>query len=487
MGQSDRIQGSKVVKRSQSTNAPGANINPGPYEAVVKNPIDTVRAGRLQVWIPELGSGEADDPMNWYTVSYATPFGGTTYQKDDLKKVTLNSFPYVQHTYGFWAIPPDPGNIVLVTFINGDPNRGYWFACVVNQLGHGMIPGIAGGDQTKFDAGVILDENLKKALTPESVWPLAEFQENQGVNVSGDFMTVKKPPHEYQAKRYIKQGLDRDPLRGAVGSSGQRNIPSSVFGWSSPGRKLFGDPADNPELQAKVATGENITEADLFSIGRKGGHTFVMDDGDFYGKSQLLRLRTAQGHQLLMDDSTGMTYIINSEGSCWIELAKSGQMHIFTSAGFNVRSQGDINFHTDKSMNIHAEDKIQIYAGNKIDINTKVFNQLSTDSSKIYASKVQVGAGNTLNLSAGGVGSFKAGGLLQFTGGPIHLNTSAAPTVPKPEAIPKLLHNDTALNSSTGLWEIQPGKLSTIVTIVPTHEPWKREGGSSESDSVAGG
>lgn len=486
MGTTDKIYGSKVPKRARADEAAGKVINPGPYEAVIKNVLDTTRSGRLQVWIPELGSGDQENTSNWYTVSYASPFAGTTSQPEGFDKVTSNSYFYTQHTYGFWSVPPDVGNVVLVIFINGDPNRGYWFACTVNKLGMNMIPAIGGGDSSKFDDTVISDSELKRAVTSESVWPLAENNENDGKNVQGDFYTIKKPPHEWQAKRYIQQGLDRDPLRGAVNSSAQRNIPSAVFGWSTPGRSLVGDPAENPQLQAKIESGD-ITPNDLFAIARKGGHHIVMDDGDFYGKNQLMRMRTAYGHQILMDDTNGMTYVINSEGTCWIELAKNGQMHIFTSGGFNVRSQGDINFHSDTNIKMHAEDKIKIFAKNQIDINTKTFIQMSTDLSKIYASKVQVGGSSTVNISAGSVGSFKAGELLQYTGGKIHLNTSAAPVVQKPDPIPKFLHSDTLLNSSNGLWEISPGRLNSIVNIAPTHEPWARTAGSNQTDSASGG
>jgi len=486
MGTTDGIYSNKTPKRANADQASGTVINPGPYEAVIKNVLDPTRSGRLQVWIPELGSGDQDNPSYWYTVNYASPFAGQTSQPEGFGKITSNYYGYTQHTYGFFAAPPDVGNIVLVIFINGDPNRGYWFACVINKLGRNMIPAIGGGDRNTFDEAAIGDDKVKKAVTDKSFLPLAETQENEGANIQNDFLSIKKPVHEWQALRYIKQGLDRDPNRGAVPSSTQRNIPSAVYGWSTPGRTLFGDPAEKPELKAKADAGE-ITQNDLFALARKGGHSMVMDDGDFEAKNQLMRLRTAYGHQLLMDDTNGMTYIINSEGTCWIELAKNGQMHIFTSGGFNVRSQGDLNFHTDKSIQIHAEDKIKIFAGNQIDINTKVFNQLSTDLSKIYASKVQVGGSSTVNISAGGVGSFKAGELLQYTGGKIHLNTSTAPVVPKPEPIPKFLHADTLLNESNGLWEITASKLNTIVTIAPTHEPWARQTGTSEKDSASGG
>jgi hypothetical protein len=486
MGTTDKIYGSKVPKRARADEAAGTNINPGPYEAVIKNVLDTTRSGRLQVWIPELGSGDQENISNWYTVSYASPFAGTTSQPPGFDKVVSNFYAYTQHTYGFWAVPPDVGNVVLVIFINGDPNRGYWFACVVNKLGKNMIPGIAGAGKSKIDDREIGSPDVKKALTDDSVWPLCEANENEGANVQSDFLDIKKPPHEFQVKRYIQQGLDRDPLRGAVSSSGQRNIPSAVYGWSTPGRQLKGDPAEDPALQAKVESGD-IGPEDVFTLARKGGHTFVMDDGDFYGKSQLVRMRTAAGHQVLLDDTNGMTYVINSEGTCWIELAKNGQMHIFTSGGFNVRSEGDINFHSDTNIKMHAADKIKIFAGNQIDINTKTFIQLSTDLSKIYASKVQIGGSSTVNISAGGVGSFKAGELLQYTGGKIHLNTSAAPVVQKPEPIPKFLHSDTLLNTSNGLWEISPNKINSIVNIAPTHEPWSRESGASQTDKASGG
>ena len=124
---SNSIYGSKVPKFANPESAPGVNLSPGPYEAVVVNTIDTTRAGRLQVWIPDLGSGDKTDSKNWYTVSYATPFGGLTEIPNPGNPSTENKFSLVQHTYGFWAVPPDPGNVVLVIFVAGDPNRGYWF------------------------------------------------------------------------------------------------------------------------------------------------------------------------------------------------------------------------------------------------------------------------------------------------------------------------------------------------------------------------
>jgi len=480
---SNSIYGSKVPKRANPESASGINLSPGPYEAVVMNTIDTTRAGRLQVWIPDLGGGDKRESKNWYTVSYATPYGGMTEITDP--KTSTNAFSYVQHTYGFWGVPPDTGNIVLVIFVAGDPNRGYWFATVYNKLGIGMLPGIAGATQERIDTNNIEDPDLLKSLTDESVWPLSAFSETDGSNVNREFMTTKSAPHEFQVKRYLKQGLDRDAVRGANSSSAQREMPSSVVGLSSPGRPLINDTGSDPALQKKITSGA-ASNKDLETRARKGGHSLVMDDGDFYGKNQMMRLRTTAGHQILMDDTNNNMYVINSEGTCWIELAENGQMHIFTAGGFNLRTKGEINMHSDTNINIHAEENIQMYSGKQIDINTTIFNQVSTDKSTIYGSTVQIGGSSAVNLSSGGGGSFKSSGVLALSGGPIHLNTSQGPTVQQPTAITKLVHDDTNFNDGTGLWEIQPGILNTIVTIVPTHEPWKREGGTSEGQAVSG-
>jgi hypothetical protein len=478
----DKTYGRKVPKHVQPGNASGINITPGVYEAVVKNVIDSTRSGRLQVWIPELGSGDQTKSENWYTVSYASPFMGMTYQPDDASK--LSTFSKVRHTYGFWAVPPDIGNTVLVMFIAGDPNRGYWFACTLNKLGHSMLPAIGGDDQTGFDKDAIEDADLKKALMSDSNWPLAELNEIDGTNVVSEFMTIKKPPHEFQTKRYIVQGLDRDKVRGAPDSSGQRNIPSATFGWSTPGRPL-NDPIDKEGLAAKVESGE-ANPKDLEVLGRKGGHSFVMDDGDFYGKSQMMRFRTSAGHQILMDDSNKTFYIINSEGSCWIEMPATGQLNIFSSGGLNLRSRGDINMHSDQSVKIHAAANFKVYAGQQIDLNSATTNILTSDFTKIYGSKVEIGSSGGLNMSCGGLGSFKAGGELKLTGSKVLLNSGPGPEVTKPAAIPLFSLDDTGLNSANGLWEIKTDALASIVNIAPTHEPWGRFSGTSQADKVAG-
>lgn len=135
--------------------APGVRIDAGPYEAIVKNVVDPARHGRLQVYIPELGANDTsastqnpDDPTFWRTVSYATPFYGVVNPNTgkNSQQSEQNSFGYTKQSYGMWFVPPDPGTTVLVMFVNGDPNRGYWFACVPDGTNHFMVPGLASSE-----------------------------------------------------------------------------------------------------------------------------------------------------------------------------------------------------------------------------------------------------------------------------------------------------------------------------------------------------
>mgnify|MGYP003332272380 CR=1 FL=1 len=111
-------------------------ISPGPYVGIVKNVIDPLYSGVLQVYIPELG-GEPSDKSSWKNMMYATPFYGRTNIQDG------SSYAGSPHSYGMWFVPPDIDNKVLCMFVNGDPARGYWFACIPDWPALHMVPGIS--------------------------------------------------------------------------------------------------------------------------------------------------------------------------------------------------------------------------------------------------------------------------------------------------------------------------------------------------------
>jgi hypothetical protein len=97
-------------------------------------------------------------------------------------------------------------------------------------------------------------------------------------------------------------------------------------------------------------------------VSRRGGHTLVFDDGDFFGQNNLIRLRSASGHQITMSDDGQTLFIIHSNGQSYIELGKEGTVDIYATNSFNIRTKGDLNLHADNNININAKKQLNIFA-----------------------------------------------------------------------------------------------------------------------------
>lgn len=240
MGSSDSIRRSGANPDARADSKISGYISDaGPYEAVVVGVVEGSRMGQLLVdivdWqgaITELGSGD----VHAIPVSYASPFYGTTYGADSQQ---LPDAPIASaQSYGMWFVPPDIGNKVLVTFVAGDMSRGYWFACIYDTPSHHMVPAIGrnvGGKDKVRNPG----DQLSRYLTSDSIVPVAEARTSDPELWGNDGLEkVSRYPHEVQTSKFVMQGLDRDPLRGAISSSSLRESPSNVYGISTPGRKL---------------------------------------------------------------------------------------------------------------------------------------------------------------------------------------------------------------------------------------------------------
>jgi len=459
MSTTDRRVGKKVPLAFRREDALGVRIDSGPYIGKIKNNFDPTRTGRLQVWIPDIGAGDESDPSNWRTVSYASPFFGATAQHENDKN---NKFKNVKHTYGMWFTVPDLDNFVICTFIAGDPMRGFWFACVPNQLGQHMVPAIAGSKNLDKEQ---IDDSVVKQMSKDGPLPAVEFNEISNEDWS-KFTDLKKPIHEEQTKILVEQGLDRDTTRGVVSSSSQRESPSTVFGISTPGRPL-----------------SNTTSGDDYRVyGRKGGHTFVMDDGDFEEKNKLVRLRTSGGHQLIMNDTEEVLYISNSTGDAWVELTGSGNVHVYGGSSINIRAKENFNLHADKDINIHAGGNFNVLSKKAFKLEGETISSLSTKETTFYGSDLKLGSSGQINIDPAGAGSFTAGQNLTLVGQLIKLNSGSGPDVEKPEAITVYDLNEAEKDGS-GQWQTKEAKLKSITKIAPTHEPWPREAGKPSATS----
>jgi len=469
----DNRIGNKVMKSQRREEAPGTRVDPYPYIGIVKNNLDPTRCGRLQVWVPDLGGNE-NDPKNWRTVSYASPFMGTTdIAKSNAKTPNKeNKWNNTPHTYGMWMVPPDIGIEVICIFIAGDPLRGYWLACVNASISRYMIPAIASSDKTTV-AGASSD--VTSTLQNGGLAPVTEFNgSDPELAQKPAFYTNPKPVHEPQYRILKEQGLDRDTARGPITSSSQRESPSSVFGISTPGRPFPDNGADNADAYlAKVQAG-TLTEDDYRYATRKGGHSFVMDDGNLVGKDQLIRLRTASGHQIMMNDSENSLYINHADGTAWIELTTNGSLHIYSKAGINIRSEGSVNLHSDQDININAKNNINFKAGSKFQVNSSDTNLLQTNLNVESTAQTIFKVGAGFVVDAASKVSLKSGGTLTLSGSPVSQNSGGGDSAKSVTPLTVNSLADATRASSSGLWTASPGKLSSIVTIAPTHEPFDR-------------
>ena len=449
----------------------------GIYKGVVKNIDTNTRTSRLQVYVSQFGGADPNDPSNWRLVSYASPFMGTTSGKSypyGPAQPSENVFDRTQQSYGFYMTPPDIGSEVLCCWLEG-VNEGYWFACISSSITRQMIPAIGSVPWDKIDKNSVQQSGIEALLRPGNPYPVAEVNENIA-NVYSAYTSISdipKPLHIPQTVRLIIQGLDTDNVRGVVSSSSQRDPISTVFGFSSPGRPYAQqDPANNPNLQERLLTG-NFNPADFNVTTRVGGHSLVMDDGDILNKNNMVRLKTAAGHQILMNDTEGLFYIANSNGTAWIELTKAGDILIYGQRDLAVRTEGNLMMHSDKNINFYAEQNIQMSAVGSIRTEAQNIQTNASKSLNLYGGRTQLRSQSSLGVVSGASMSIKASGSIGINGSTIALNGGGGGgEISPPNKIQKYNLPDTIRNQS--LWTVTPGTLTSINTRVPTHEPYIR-------------
>lgn len=454
-----RRTGAATTTKADSKTS-GFTVDPGPYEAIVVAHVQGSRMGQLQVTIPDWsGLVTKDTEQDQLVVSYASPFYGTTYGTDNQE---LPDGAYTSgQSYGMWMIPPDVGCKVLVTFVGGDMGRGYWFACVYDSTSHHMVPAngraIGGKDYT-------IAPSASVPATGSSILPVTEYSTKASTAFAAD--GIEKTPrhtHEFQAGILTRQGLDRDPIRGAISSSSMRESPSNVYGISTPGKK--------------VSKTDQVAGSPQKVFARSGGHSFVMDDGDKDGKDQLMRLRTAGGHQILMNDSEQVLYIASASGNHWLEFSNTGQMNVYAAGGINMRSTGPMNLHSDTALSMSAPNIKMTAVGNEKVAMGAISMATSGNFSASAVGNASLKCNGMLTMSAIGKASLVAGGMLSLSsvaktsvwGGMLMLN-SGKPGVPMPVTPPttKFL-TDTTFNGTA--W-VSGGVIVTGCSVAPAHEPW---------------
>jgi hypothetical protein len=470
------------ITRPAANRTGGAKLGNGVYEARIVNNLDPTYMGCLEVTLLKAQANDTGDENQSYNVRYASPFFGYTTnehmgQNTADKSSTLDSFNDTQKSYGMWFVPPDIGVTVLVIFVDGSADKGYWFASVPARFANHMVPGIAGSSR------VDMDKTDSGAYDTKSPLPVGEI--NRRTNMKdkiNDPANAKKALHP-MAACYLEQGLVEDSTRGVTDSSSRREAPSMVFGISTPG------PLDRRKGAKKAKIGSNQSQSpSAVPVSRMGGTQFIMDDGhdgkiressaatgpmkyvDVVGGgkgdsnipyNEHFRVRTRTGHQILMHNSEDLIYIGNARGTAWIELTSNGKIDIYSQDSISIHTENDLNIRADRDINMEAGRNFNLSAGADSGLGG-IHMESAGNTTLLIGANGQITTASNLEIANGGNHI--------VTANQIHHNGIAATPVSAMKV------HDNPLTSSSNAWKTdryQAKKpFQSILKRIPMHEPW---------------
>lgn len=432
----------------------GVREERGIITAIVKANVHPTHMGVIKVWNPGFSTDESDKTQ-WRTVRYCTPF----YSRVDNSGVGDTYFG-TKVPAGITTPPPDLGTKVLCFFPEGRNSEGYYFACVPDTY---------------------MMQTLPEATISNGV-ASGEFNDSpSGSHHTGkitNWRSQNRPEDFFTQDTLVKQGLSDDRIRGLNNSSYMRESPAEIIGIASKGRRITTQGQDftityNSQIKNPDTADKKILEGLLGPTARRKGHSITLDDGDIDGNSNQIRLRTSTGHQILLNDTEGVVYVGNSDGSCWIELSNEGTMDVYAQDSINFRS-ANINFHADENIKMHAKGFAQIVADQQLHLQGTQETTVVTDGEAgIKAKKnLHLYSESELFSTSTGASYYNAGGNISVAGSMVLLQG------PKTQAKQAKKVSETQKEDTTYFPDLdqfildEEELVTTTVDRVVTHEPF---------------
>jgi hypothetical protein len=378
---------------------------------------DPEQMGRVKVWIPALDGEKYNvDLLPW--TNYASPLFGFTTKYPAGNGMAENES---QSAYGFWAIPKI-GAVVLVFCLNANPDQRYYFA-----------------------SKILYHKN--RSL------PLGKNKDASG----------EKGPFGEDAKESKKIQPSYDNLREQF--SNDLDAPQAKTRGAYE-RQVSSDNKDDGYSTSPID--ETYIDPQTVCFVTPGRHAIIFQDDP---KIARLRIKTAEGHQFILDDANERIYVSTSKGNTWLELDQDGHMHVFAAESISFNSNSDINFRAAKDLNLYAEKNINIRANTgtlKIesgdDFHIKSIGSIFQEACKNLSllsenefmlssnSSVDIFSQGSLAMTSKSSLDLKSTGALKMSAKPLHFNGPGAKSAKKAECAQR------------------PSNPS----IIPDHEPWKR-------------
>ena len=402
-----------------------------PYimEGQVVSTADPDQMGRVRVWVPSL-DGESFDVEQLPWADYASPFMGFTVDYPAGGHGGVNSS---DSAYGFWAIPKI-GATVLVFCINADPTARCYFASIAGLHRNRSLP-----------AGRNVDNN-------GNVGPFGDAED-----ASGNLLPIQPAYDNLRAQFQNKMASSQAQTRGAY----ERQVAQSK------------DDKDGTEGYSSNPADPSYLDPQTYCLITPGRHGIIMQDDP---KRARLRLKTADGNQIIFDDANERIYMSTAQGRTWVELDQDGHVHIFGAESVSMRSGKDVNIFADGNINLEAGGSVNVRADkgsikltassnfevvaneNIIQSACGIFDLDSETSFKITATaNIDLKAGASMAISSASGTDLNSGGAVNLTGAPVNLNGPAGRTA-----------EDAACATE-----------ASSPTVVPGFEPWTRPVSSS--------
>lgn len=389
---------------------------------------DPDQMGRVRVWVPAL-DGENFNADNLPWADYASPFFGFTVSYPGGNATSTNDS---HAAYGFWAIPK-VGATVLVFCLNGNPANRCYFASTLRLHRNRSLP-----------AGRNTDFNGKEG-------PFGD---------AGDGMGSLNP---------IQPAFDnlREQFQGDISSSQART--RGAYERQVAQSK---EEKDGTEGYAKNPADTSYLDPQTYCLVTPGRHALILQDEPSFSR---LRLKTAEGHQIIFDDTNERIYVSTAKGKSWIELDQDGHVHVFGSESISVRSGKDINLFADRDINLEANRSFNV--------------KTNTGDAKISTGKsFHVKAAGSILQSACGIFDLDSERSIRITSrvntditgrAGVRIASSRNVDVTAGDTIKQAASNV----SFNGLPTQQPEAADCAEpaegpTIVPGHEPWVRPASS---------
>jgi len=375
----------------------------GLMEGVVVDTNDPQQMGRVKIWVPSL-DGDLYNIVNLPWATYVSPMAGQTRDYPAGPGAAKTSGLM---SYGFWAVPK-AGALALVGFLYNDPNRRVYMGSYFRDHGNRSLP----TGRNRPDIAKIPVSDTFEPVEPQNEALTAQFR--------GDFDASESKTRGVYERAVAQDKTEKDGTEGY-----QQDL-----------------------IDPKDEKGKPQYDPQTYVLTTPGRHSLIFQDNPENGRT---RLKTAAGHQIILDDANERIYVSTAKGASWFEMDMDGRIHVYGADSISFATGGNFNVTAVGDFNVAAGGNVNIQSG----ANTLMSSCADTHISGGANVNLESGSvfnllgGSDVNLQSNAGFNIKASGDLLQTAPNIHLNGPGAASAESAEC-------------------------PEPPDVIPTHEPWKR-------------